>query len=126
MYKVILLFMVLVFSSTLWAAPKRLALITPRSAHDAFWGPFQLFSEAAAKHFGYQLDTYFAENDHLQMTQLVEAAMIKKYDGIILSNFQAIRRPKIPRFSAIPSSSNYLACTAFSRSSLSFSHFLKI
>lgn len=104
MYKVILLFMVLVFSSTLWAAPKRLALITPRSAHDAFWGPFQTFSEAAAKHFGYQLDTFFAENDHLQMTQLVEAAMIKKYDGIILSNFkrqgkravQLAQRYKVP------------------------------
>lgn len=96
MAKLILFLLSTLLSVQLFALEsKRIALITPRSPGDAFWGPFSTFSAAAAKHFGYRFETFYANGDHHEMTSLVEKAMIGKFDAIILSNFKMQGRQAI-------------------------------
>ena len=66
------------------------ALLSPRYAEDAFWGPVEDFAQQAAKQLDIKLSILYAKNSKREMLKLLTKAKELDVDAVIFLNFDQV------------------------------------
>jgi ABC-type sugar transport system substrate-binding protein len=67
-------FLLCTISVTVQAQPRKLAIFSPGNDQNTFWSQVIAYTKAACDDFGWQLEVYYANDDHLRMVSEIERA----------------------------------------------------
>lgn len=84
------LFLNLFISTAVSAQQLHFALLSPRYAEDAFWGPVEDFAQQAAKQLDIKLSVLYANNSKRNMLKLLAKAKELNVDAVIFLNFDQV------------------------------------